>query len=150
MKKEFSTHWKQSSQTRKQRKYLANAPMHIKRKIMSVNLSKELRKRYSRRSFPIRKGDDVVVMSGKFKKKSGKISGINSKKMKVSIDGINMKKNDGTKVNVYFRCSNLQIQNLDLNDKKRISALERKIHKSNSNKKEIKGDKNASEKSNNQ
>jgi hypothetical protein len=35
MKKEFSTSWKASRQVRKQRKYLANAPIHIKRKLIN-------------------------------------------------------------------------------------------------------------------
>ena len=42
MKKIFSKHWKSSKQPRKQRKYRAKAPLHIKRKLLNVNLSKEL------------------------------------------------------------------------------------------------------------
>jgi len=34
MKKIFSTHWKASKQPRKQRKYRAKAPLHIKRKFL--------------------------------------------------------------------------------------------------------------------
>jgi len=42
MKQKFSTTWKASKQPRKQRKYSANAPLHIKRKMLSANLSKTL------------------------------------------------------------------------------------------------------------
>ena len=67
MKKEFSTMWNRSRQRRKQRKYLANAPLHIKRKMLGVNLSKELRKKYKKRNIVIRKGDIVKVIRGKFR-----------------------------------------------------------------------------------
>jgi len=73
MKKEFSVKWIGSKQPRKQRKYRANAPLHIKRKFMSANLAKELRKRYGNRSFPLKKGDSIKIMRGEFKGKTGKI-----------------------------------------------------------------------------
>lgn len=126
MKKKFSASWKASRQIRKQRKYTANAPRHIKGRLMSANLSKELRKKYSKRSIPVRKGDDVKVMTGKFKKKTGKISAVNKLKKKVAIEGMQKQKKDGTKINVWFDSSNLQVQKLELGDKKRIALLERK------------------------
>ena len=61
MKAKFSKKWKSSKQPRKQRKYRAEAPLHVKHKLVSANLSKELRKKYGRRSFPLRKGDTVLV-----------------------------------------------------------------------------------------
>ncbi len=124
MKKTFSTHWKGSSQPRKQRKYTANAPLHIKRKFLSVNLSKELRKKYKRRNMTARKGDTVKIMRGKFKKKDGKIIEVNVKDSKIKIDGITIKKQDGSKVNVKIHPSNLQITALNLEDKKRMNIKE--------------------------
>jgi len=126
MKKKFSPSWKSSKQVRKQRKYIANAPKHIIGKLMSANLSKELRKKYGKRSFPIRKGDEVKVMKGKFVKKTGKISVVDRARKRVAIEGIQRQKKDGTKINIWFDSSNLQIQKLELDDKKRLSALERK------------------------
>jgi len=125
MKKEFSVSWIASKQTRKQRKYRANAGFQIRHKMMSSNLSEELRKRYSRRSFPIRMGDKVKVMAGEFKGKVGKISLINISKMKVAIEGIQFTKKDGTKINSFFHPSNLQVQELNVEDKRRIEALSR-------------------------
>ncbi len=135
MKKNFSKHWKESKQTRKQRKYRARAPLHIKHKFVSANLSKELRKKYNRRSFPIKKGDSVIITRGSFKGKSGKIEKVNVKRAKVSIEKIQRSKKDGTKVAVKFHPSNLQIKELNLEDKKRIEAIERKIKKTEDNKK---------------
>ena len=124
MKKKFSTKWKASKQPRKKRKYKANAPLHIRHRLLGTNLSKELRKKYGRRSFPLRKNDIVKIMRGKFKGKRGKVLEVNLKKLKVTIEGIQIKKKDGTKVNIRLAPSNLQISELSLDDKKRIAKLE--------------------------
>ena len=50
-----------SSSRRKNRKKHFNAPSHIRRRIMSSPLSKELRQKYGVRSIPIRKDDEVQV-----------------------------------------------------------------------------------------
>lgn len=126
MKQKFSIKWKASKQPRKQRKYRANAPLHLQRKMMSSNLSKELRKKYSKRNFPVHKGDSVRVMKGEFKKKTGKIETVDLSNNRVVIEGIYRTKKDGTKVAVYFNASNLQIKELNLEDSKRKRALERK------------------------
>ena len=106
---------------------------------MSVNLSKELRKKYGKRNFPLRKGDMVKIMRGKFRKKTGKISVVDAKKMKVEIEGMQIKKQDGSKVNVKFNQPFLQITELNLEDRKRNESLTGKKNKS----KNQEGDKNA-------
>ena len=126
MKKKFSVKWKASKQPRKQRKYRHNASLHIRRKMMSVNLSKELRKKYGMRNFPAVKDDLVKVLIGEFKDKTGKVSIVNLKKLKITIDGIYRTKKDGTKIPVKFDPSKLQIKELNLEDKKRKETLERK------------------------
>ncbi len=127
MKKEFSKHWKSSKQPRKQRKYLANAPLHIRKKFISVNLSKELRKKYKKRNIPVKKGDIVKVMRGKFKKKQGKIIEVKLKLSKIIIEGIQVKKQDGSKINVKLQPSNLQLIELNLEDRKRGRVLGKEI-----------------------
>jgi len=138
MKQKFSKHWKTSSQPRKQRKYRANAPLHLKKKFVSVNLSKELRKKHEKRNIPVRKGDTVKIMRGKFKGKQGKIIAVKLNISKVNIEGIQIKKQDGSKVNVRLQPSNLQIIELNLEDRKR------KIKKE--NKEKIKEEKNKEKK----
>lgn len=123
MKKKFSTKWKASKQPRKQRKYSANAPIHIKRKMLSSNLSKDLRKKHGKRSLPLRKGDVVKIMRGKFKGKQGKVSNVKIKFQKVNVENIQVKKLDGSKVNIGLRPSNLQIIELNLEDSKRNKSL---------------------------
>ena len=126
MKQKFKTSWKSSKQPRKQRKFRANAPLNERKKFVSVNLNKELRKKYGKRNTPVRKGDTVKIMRGKFKKQKGKITIVNLKKAKVAIENIQIKKLDGSKVNVLMQPSNLQIIELILDDKKRMAKLNRK------------------------
>jgi len=104
-------------------------PLHLKHKLLSSHLSKELREKFKRRSFPVRKGDSVKVMKGELAGKAGKISMINLKRAKVAIEGVQKQKKDGTKVNVYLRPSNLMITELVLEDKERDKALKRNIEK---------------------
>lgn len=125
MKKKFNIDWKKSKQARKQRKYRFNLPLNKRRKLLSLNLTKELRKKYGRRSFPLRKGDSVLVRNGKFKGHKGKILSIN-KKLMVLIDTVQKVKRDGTKINVPIHPSKLQITELNMDDKKRIESIGKK------------------------
>ena len=125
MKKNFSTSWKGSKQARKQRKYAAEAPSHIRQKMLASHLSKELRVKYGRRAFALRKGDTVKIMNGEFKKKTGKVTDVNLMKMKVIIEGIQISKKDGSKVNIYFPASNLMITELNLDDKERLNSIKK-------------------------
>lgn len=136
MKNKFSKAWKSSKQPRKQRKYVANAPLHVKRKLLSVNLSKPLRKKHEKRNLVVRKGDVVKILRGKFKKKQGKVLRIDLQRLKIIIEGITIKKIDGSKVEVPMRPSNLQIQELNLEDKKRRKQMQQEIKTSSTEKKE--------------
>jgi len=120
MNKEFSKAWKASKRPAKQRKFVANAPLHIKRKFVSANLSKELRKKHEKRNIPIIKGDTAKIMRGKFKGKQGKVIEVNLKTSRIILEGIQVKKRDGSKSNVRLQPSNVQIIELNLNDKKRL------------------------------
>jgi len=123
MKKDFSTKWKASKQPRKQRKYRAKAPLHIKKKFISVSLSKELKKKYAKRNIPIKKGDAVKIMRGKFKGKKGKVLEVRLKIGKIIVEGIQVKKQDGSNVAFKLQPSNLQITELNLDDKNRVKKL---------------------------
>ncbi|MCD6402955.1 MAG: 50S ribosomal protein L24 [Candidatus Aenigmarchaeota archaeon] len=116
-----------SKQPRKQRKFLYNADLHLRRKLMSAHLSEELRKKYNRRSFPVRKGDEVEIMRGQFKGKKGKVAKVDVQKYKVYVEGVTRKKVDGTEVLVPIHPSNLKIISLNLDDDRRVKALERKV-----------------------
>lgn len=123
--KDWSKSWKGSKKRRKQIKYVENAPIHLRKKFLSSTLSKELRKKHGRRNIPIRKGDKVRVMRGQFKKTTGNVSKVNTKKLKVYVEGVDFVKKDGSKVQYPIHPSNLMITELNLEDRKRKKSLER-------------------------
>ena len=124
--KKFSKAWKSSSKPRKQIKYRINAPLHIKQRFMHSHLSKELRKKYGKRSIGLRKGDKVKVMRGQFRKHEGKIENIDLKKTRVFVSGVEATKKEGTKKLIALNPSNLMVTELSLDDKFRQKMLERK------------------------
>jgi len=126
MKTKFSSSWKGSVQPRKQRKYRYNAPLHIRQKFVSTHLSKDLRKKYNKRSANLRKGDNVKVLRGQFKSKNGKVEEVDLKKTSVYVSGIEVTKKDGTKARYPIHPSNLMITELNMDDKMRQKIFERK------------------------
>ncbi|MCK5594347.1 MAG: 50S ribosomal protein L24, partial [Candidatus Aenigmarchaeota archaeon] len=69
----WSLKWKGSKETAKQRKYLYNAPLHVKRKFLSANLSKTLKQKVGKSSLPVRLGDEVIIKRGSYKGSTGEI-----------------------------------------------------------------------------
>ena len=126
MEKKWSSHWKSSKQPRKQRKYRHNAPLHIIRKFFSVHLSKELRQKYKKRNIPVRKGDKVKIMAGQFKGKTGNVIKVILKRGKVMVEGLNQIKKTGEAIPYLIQPSKLMILELNLEDKLRKKALEKK------------------------
>ncbi len=121
--KEFSSTWKRSRKPRKQRKYIFNAPLHTKQKFTHSHLSKELRKKYGKRSTGLRRGDKVRIIQGEFKKHEGKVENINLKKTRVFVSGVETTKKDGTKKLIALHPSNLMVTELILEDKLRQKQL---------------------------
>jgi len=117
----------QSSKPSKQRLFQREAPLHIKRKMLSSTLSKELRKELGKRSFPLRTQDTVKIMRGKFKGKTGKVVEVNYEKGTVYIEKITRKKSDGTEVFVPIHASNLMIVDLYREDKRRFKRIKAKL-----------------------
>merc|ERR1712064_109302 len=75
-----------SGSRRKQRCRHFNAPSHLRRKIMSAPLSKELRQKHNVRSLPIRKDDEVMVVRGHFKgQQTGKVVQVFRKKFVIHV-----------------------------------------------------------------
>lgn len=127
MKTQWSTSWVSSKQTRKQRKFRYNAPLHVRRKFVSAHLSEALRERFNRRAVPLRKGDEVEIMRGSSRGLKGKIERVDLKKSKVFVENVKVKKVNGTEVLKPLEPSNLLITNLDLEDKFRKKMLEKNM-----------------------
>ena len=123
MKKQWSGAWKASTKPRKQRKYRAHAPLHVKHKLLNAHLSKELRQKYKRRSLSVKVGDKVKIMKGQFKGVTGKVERVQMKRTRVYVAGAQITKRDGTKIYRPLDPSNLLIIDLILDDKRRAEKL---------------------------
>jgi large subunit ribosomal protein L24 len=115
-----------SSHPRKQRRAHYNAPLHKRRKDIAGHLSKELRLRYHRRSFSIRKDDVVQVVRGSYKGHNGKVVKVDSVHRKIHVEGATYAKADGTQVAKPLDPSNVLITQLELSDPYRNAILDRK------------------------
>jgi len=131
MKIGFSSNWKRSIQPRKQRKYRANAPLHIKGNFMHAPLSKELRKKHGIRSMRLRKGDKVKVLRGQFKGSVGKSENISVINEYVNVAKIEISKKDGSKQYYPIHPSNVIILEIE-SERKRQKRLQRASGKSKS------------------
>ncbi len=120
--------WKESVQPRKQRAYVRNAPLHAQGDFIASHLAKDLRQKHKRRSLRLKVGDKVKITRGTFKNKTGKVEHINVKEQKVYITGIETIKRDGSKALYPVHPSNLLIQELDLADKRRLTAVSSADH----------------------
>ena len=88
---------------------------------MKVHLSKELKEKYGKRNFGLRKGDTVKIVRGKMKGKEGVIEKISGEY--VYIENLKVEKQEGKRVPVPIHASNLIIKKLVLEDKKRKEKL---------------------------
>ncbi|MBD3312083.1 50S ribosomal protein L24 [archaeon] len=104
----------------KQRAYRRKAPIHTRRIMMSSRLSSDLRKKHKKKSVPVRKDDEVIVLRGSFKGSKGKVEEVKRSSYKVFIDSVYREKKDGSKVKIGVDASNLMITSLNLNDVKRL------------------------------
>ncbi|MBI4167384.1 MAG: 50S ribosomal protein L24 [Candidatus Aenigmarchaeota archaeon] len=110
-----------------QRKMSLYAPLHKKKKLMHVALSKDLRIQLKRRSLGIRKGDEVRIIKGKFKNTQGTVTKVDLKKMKVYIDTAVVKKKSGGQVQVPISTAKLRITKLITTDKSRQKLMQIKV-----------------------
>ena len=92
---------------------------------MSAPLSSDLRTKYSARSMPVRKDDEVQVVRGTYKGREGKVVQVYRRKWVIHIERITREKANGSTVNVGVNPSKVVITKLKL-DKDRKSLLDRK------------------------
>ncbi|KAJ3403108.1 60S ribosomal protein L26 [Chytriomyces hyalinus] len=107
------------------RKAHFSAPSNIRRKIMSASLSKELREKYKVRSLPIRTDDEVTVVRGSNKGKTGKVVAVYRKKWVIHIEKLTKEKSNNQSVQLGVDPSKVQISTIKL-DKDRLALLKRK------------------------
>ena len=102
------------------------ATMKTASKQLSCALSKELRKKYGKRSARILKGDTAKIIRGEFAGVDGKVTKISIPDRGVNIEGVKKEKLKGDKFDVYVRTTNIVLTALDTEDKWRINKLEGK------------------------
>ncbi len=90
--------WKGSCQPRKQRKWIARAPLHARNALLSAPLLKSLREKMHTRNIPVRKGDKIKVLRGQFKGKIGNVLRVDTKKYNVFVEGVELVRKNGAKV----------------------------------------------------
>ncbi|HLC19551.1 MAG TPA: 50S ribosomal protein L24 [Candidatus Nanoarchaeia archaeon] len=120
--KKYSKHWASSTKARKQRKLRGNMPLHLRKKLVRVHLSKTLRQTHKKRSLTARVGDKVTILRGQFRKKSGKIERVDRKYTRLFIEGVEIVKKDGTKALFPVHPSNVLLTELAV-DKRRIEGV---------------------------
>ncbi|MGY5149139.1 MAG: 50S ribosomal protein L24 [Candidatus Nitrosopumilus sp. bin_68KS] len=112
--------------TKMRNNMIFRATFQTRSKQLGSSLSKDLRKKYGKRSVRAIEGDSVTILRGEFKGVEGKISKISTQKSSVAIEGVKKEKTKGDKFDVYIHTSNLLVTSLSTNDKWRISKLEGK------------------------
>jgi len=131
-----------SASRRKSRRDYFTADSASRRVMMSSGLSKELAKKHGVRSVPIKRGDEVKVVRGEFKSRSGKVTQVYRKKFVLFVDGLTRFKGNadgGIPRPVPIHSSNVQITEL-LMDSSRKALLARKKE----GRKAVKGEKDLS------
>jgi len=112
--------------TKMRNKMIYNATYQTKSKQLGSTLSKDLHKKYGKKSVRIMQGDSVTIVRGEFKGVDGKISKVSIQKNGVSIEGIKKEKTKGEKFDIYIHTSNLIVTSLNTGDKWRMAKLEGK------------------------
>lgn len=111
---------------RTSRKKMYNMPLHLRKKLLRVHLSKELKQKLgtSKRALTVKKGDKVKVVRGTYKGKEGVIVRVSYKRKKVYVEGISRVNSRGKDVFVPLEPSNLILLDVVM-DKDREKILKR-------------------------
>ena len=102
------------------------ASMKTASKQLSGSLSKDLRKKYGKRSVRIVEGDSVSIIRGEFAGVDGKVTKISIPERGVNVEGVKKEKLKGEKFDVYVNTTNIIITGLNSDDKWRMNRLEGK------------------------
>ena len=112
--------------TKMRNKQIYYATMQITSSQLSGMLSKNLRKKYGKRSVRIVEGDSVKVIRGEFNGVDGKVTKVSASNGGLTIEGVKKEKLKGEKYDVFIHTSNIEITGLNTDDKWRINKLEGK------------------------
>ena len=108
---------------RRQRKALYSATTFERRRRMSVPLSRELRRRFHRRSVPIRKGDTVRVLAGSYVGREERVARVVRRDYAIVLDNVTLKTGEDKLKPLPIRPGHLVITRLNLSDAWRRRTL---------------------------
>ena len=112
--------------TKMRNRMIYKATFQTRSKQLGSQLSKDLQKKYNKKSVRAVEGDSITILRGEFKGVSGKITKISKEKTSVTVEGVKKEKTKGDKFDVYIHTSNVVVTALNTSDKWRISKLEGK------------------------
>ena len=98
--------------TKMRNNLIYRASYQTKSKQLGSALSKDLHKKYGKRSVRVIEGDSITILRGEFKGVDGKVSKVSTQKSSVAIEGIKKEKTKGDKFDVYIHTSNLVVTSL--------------------------------------
>lgn len=116
-----------SKKPRKQRKYQYTISKNEAHKLMTAPLSKKLRDEKGFRNLPVREGDNVKIVRGQYKGRSGRVTRTDPQNQKIMVDGIVNKKTDSTEIPVPIHPSNVVIEKYNERDRARLELINRRI-----------------------
>jgi large subunit ribosomal protein L24 len=115
-----------SKKPSKQRKFVYNAPLHLRHKLVNAPLSKELREKYGVKTLPVRKGDTVKIVRGKFRGHEGTVAKVDLKKARIYVDGATIENARGEPVFYPIHPSKVIIVKLGEVDSVRQKIIDRR------------------------
>lgn len=116
-----------SIQPRKQRKDRYNAPLHVRKQLMHVHLSKELRAKLgiTRRSMQVHKGDKVRLRVGTDTGKIGAVMRADYHRLRLYVEGFVNKTTRGVEKLKPLQPANVEIVDGDFAKKDRAEIIAR-------------------------
>ena len=112
--------------TKMRNNQIYQATFQTRSKQLGSTLSKDLHKKYGKKSVRVVEGDSITILRGEFKGVEGKVAKISTTKSSITVEGIKKEKTKGDKFDVYIHTSNLVVTSLNTSDKWRMSKLEGK------------------------
>lgn len=118
-----------STKPSKVRKRMLYAPWHVRNKMLNARLSDELRSKYDVKTVRVRKGDSVKIVRGEFAGVEGKVTSVDLKTGRITVEGVFRENIRGKQVPVKIHASKVIITSLNLEDKLRKEKLEARASK---------------------
>ncbi len=112
-----------SRQPRRQRLAKFEADHAERRRRMALPLSRELRRRYGRRSLPVRKGDTVRILSGSYEGREERVAKVDRRGYTVTLDHVTGKTMEAKLKPLPVQLSHLVLTRLNLADPWRRRVL---------------------------